>query len=183
MILLLLCAGQDRLHRWRGLPAAEDSLPRYHPDRPLRSSRSSGAPPRAEIPAPPLLPTRPPRRLRQLIVSSTVARRCVSGMVKPGPGGHMTPWKRVASSSSSASSTGRCAPPSPLHTLATPPCRARHMTPIARHRSAPLDCSCPCAKDFLHVRRDLGTKAPPCFCFMLWRPNSREQARAVRPSV
>jgi alkylated DNA nucleotide flippase Atl1 len=49
-----------------------------------------------------------------------VARRCASGTVKPAPGGQLTPWMRVASSSSSASSTSRCAASLPMHALSTP---------------------------------------------------------------
>ena len=73
---------------------------------------------RARKSLPPLAPTRPPKRLLQLTVSSTVARRCASAMVKPAPGGQLTPWKLVAPSTTSASSTGRCAPPCPLQPLA-----------------------------------------------------------------
>ena len=38
------------------------------------------------------------RRPLQLTVSPPVARRCASGMVKPAPGGQLTPWKLMASS-------------------------------------------------------------------------------------
>ena len=41
-------------------------------------------------------------------------------MVKPTPGGPLTPWTLMAPSTTSASSISRCASPSPLHTLASP---------------------------------------------------------------
>ena len=111
--------GQDRLHRWRGPPAAEDSRPRYQPDRPLRSSGSSGATPRAEIPPPPCphTPSEAPASAH-CELDRRARRRCASAMVKPAPGGQLTPWKLVAPSTTSASSTGRCAPPCPLQPLA-----------------------------------------------------------------
>ena len=46
-------------------------------------------------------------------------------MVKPAPGGQLTPWKLVAPSTTSASSTSRCAPPFPCTPI--PPLHACSM--------------------------------------------------------
>ena len=120
--------GKSRPGRRRGAPAVEHRPYGYHPDRRLRRCGGTGALRSAQSPVPPLAPTRPPRRPLQLTVSSTVARRCASGMVKPAPGGQLTPWKLMASSSSSASSTGRCAAPSACTLLASPPQPSPHTT-------------------------------------------------------
>ena len=117
--------GPERAVRRRGPPAVEDRPSGHHPDRRSRKSGSSGAARSPEPPSPPLAPTRPPRRPLQLTVSSTVARRCASGMVKPAPGGQLTPWKLVAPSTTSASSTSRCAPPFPCTPI--PPLHACSM--------------------------------------------------------
>ena len=117
--------GPERAVRRRGPPAVEDRPSGHHPDRRSRKSGSSGAARSPEPPSPPLAPTRPPRRPLQLIVRSTVARRCASGMVKPAPGGQLTPWKLVAPSTTSASSTSRCAPPFPCTPI--PPLHACSM--------------------------------------------------------
>jgi hypothetical protein len=85
-----------------------------------------------------LVPTRPPRRPLQLTVSSTDARRCASGMVKSAPGGQLTPWKHMASSTSSASSTGRCAAPSACTPLACPRLTAPSAVQILRSERQPV---------------------------------------------
>lgn len=90
------------------------------------------------------------------IVRSTVARRYAPGRVHPTPGGQLTPWTRVASTSSSASSKSRCAPPSPLHTLASPAPPRPHTTLIApTRRSRP--------------------QLPLCPDFVAWPSNSRRE--------
>ena len=107
--------GKGRVGRRRGAPPAERRPRGHHPDRRSRRFGCSGAARSPEPPYHPPAPTRPPRRPLQLTVSPPVARRCVSGMVKPAAGGQLTPWMLVASSTTSASSTGRWAPPCPLH--------------------------------------------------------------------
>ena len=113
--LQVITKGKGRVGRRRGAPPAEHRPRGHHPDRRSRRFGCSGAARSPEPPYHPPAPTRPPRRPLQLTVSPPVARRCVSGMVKPAAGGQLTPWMLVASSTTSASSTGRWAPPCPLH--------------------------------------------------------------------
>ena len=54
------------------------------------------------------------------------ARRCASGRVIPAPGGHLTPWMRVAPSTTSASSTSRFSLPSLAHPCRPCPPRPQH---------------------------------------------------------
>jgi hypothetical protein len=69
----------------------------------------------------------------------------------PAPGGQLTPWKRVTSSSSSASTTCRYVQPSPCMSLARSAPFGAHM--LLTSQSSPLDCPCPCAQDVDWLRR------------------------------
>ena len=53
-------------------------------------------------------------------------------MVKPAPGGPLTPWTLMTPSTTSASSISRCASPSPLHTLASPALPHTLLSPFSR---------------------------------------------------
>jgi hypothetical protein len=138
--------------------------------------RRHRCPPKRVTPcAPPCSCMPSPRRPLQLTVSSTVARRCASGMFKPAPGGQPDPLEAcgVEYHVGIVDEQVRCS--LRLHT----PCKPRHarMRPRSR-RPAPLDRSCPCAQDCLHAHRVRGEKAPPCVCFVLSRADCRERACA-----
>lgn len=75
---------------------------------------------------------------------------------KPVPGGLNNPWMHMTSSSASASTTGRCAPPSPCTSLPRSlPCGTLH---ALTSQSSPLDCPWPCAQDFDRLRHFLSNE-------------------------
>ena len=164
--------GKSRPGRRRGAPAVEHRPSGHHPDRRSRRFGCSGAARSPEPPHPPYAPTRPPRRPLQLTVSPPVARRCASGMVKPAPGGQLTPWKHMASSTTSASSTGRCAPPCPLHTPGMPPTdRTPCCADFAERAPASPRANPDVSRRLWHVLREERTHG---FCFCVLRARDAE---------
>ena len=115
---------------------------------------------RAPFPLSGVLSHAPFMRPFQLTVSSTVARRCASGIVKPAPGGQLIPWKHMAPSTTSASSTSRCAPPCPLHTPGMPPTDRT-----------------PCCADFAE-RAPASPRASPVVSGRLWHVLCEERTHA-----
>ena len=107
------------------------------------------------------------------------ARRCASGRVIPAPGGHLTPWMRVAPSTTSASSTSRFSLPSLAHPCRPCPPHARSTTLIAPTRRSQLQLPL-CTGLFARLpssRHEGPLCISPCFV------GSRERASAVRPFV
>jgi hypothetical protein len=112
--------GKSRPGRRRGAPAVEHRPYGHHADRRLRRCGRPGASRSPEPSCPHLLPHTPSEAVAWPSLTAPAAVRCALQAVRPATGGFQTPCMRTARTSSTASSTSRCAASLSMHALSTP---------------------------------------------------------------